>query len=69
MRLTLSVMWGFQSDLKLRRDGFGWNWRKVKREKLCGIIEMYRGGREVEVGQSKEREREGEGGGRWKEER
>ena len=28
----------------------------VKGEKLCGI-EMHRGGREVEVGQSKERDR------------
>ena len=39
----------------------------VKGEKLRGI-EMHRGGREVEVGQSKEREG-GWGGGRWKEER
>ena len=46
----------FQLDLKLKRDGFGWNCRMVKGEKLRGI-EMQRGGREVEVGQSKERER------------
>ena len=63
---TLSVMWGFQSDLKLRRDDFGCHWRTVKGEKLRGI-EIQRGGREVEVSQSKEIEREG--GGKWKEER
>ena len=38
----------------------------VKGEKLREI-EMQRGGREIEVGQSKERE--GGRGGRWKEER
>ena len=35
-----------QLDLKSRRDGFGWNWRIVKGEKLRGI-ETHRGGREV----------------------